>query len=99
MAINQQDWNAVRAAVGGGEQLYRRVEQPITELDEETGEETTRKVVSYVPVEADASAKASFDRIESDVERLVQEVQSLQVAERELRTALEEPTQSTFQRR
>lgn len=99
MAIQQADWNAVRNAVGKGEQLYRRIEQTITELNEETGEESARVVVSYKAVEAEASAKESFDRIEADVERLIQEVQSLQLAERELRTALEEPTQSEFQRR
>jgi hypothetical protein len=43
--------------------------------------------------------RASFEKIEADVERLIQEINSLQLAERELRTALEEPGTSEFQRR
>lgn len=101
MGINQPDWNAVRAAVAprGGEQLYRRVERNYMELNEETGEEALRKAVSYEPISASDSAAASFGRIEADVERIVQEVQSLQIAERELRNALEEPGGAEFQRR
>lgn len=101
MAINHPDWNAVRQAVAteGDNALYRRVEKPVTEFDEETGTETTRPVVSYEAIPQNVSAKASFKRIEADVERLVQEVQSLQLAERELRTALEEPGGAETQRR
>lgn len=96
---DQADWKTVRDFLAGGEQLYRRVEKTITEFDEESGEETSRSVVSYEPVKVDGGVKASFARIEEDVERIVQEVQSLQIAERELRTALEEPTTAEFQRR
>lgn len=101
MPINQADWNAVRSAVaaGGGETLYRRIAEPITETNEATGEETTREVVRYKAIAPDQSAKASFTRIEADVERLIQEVTSLQLAERELRTALEEPGGAETQRR
>ena len=99
MAIKHPDWDAVRAAVTGSEKLYRRVERTLTEFNEETGKEEPRVVVSYEPIKAESGAKASFDRIEADVERLVQEVQSLQVAERELRNALEEPGGAEIARR
>jgi hypothetical protein len=100
VAINQADWNAVRAAVASeGEALYRRVVTTTTVFDEAEGLEHEVTQVSYAPVPQEAAAKASFARIEADVERLIQEVQSLQLAERELRTALEEPGGSEFQRR
>jgi hypothetical protein len=100
VAINQTDWNVVRNSLGKGEQLYRRITQTVTELNEETGEETSRDIVSYKGVEGgDANAKASFERIEADVERLIQEVTSLQLAERELRSALEEPGGAEIARR
>jgi hypothetical protein len=99
VAINQADWNVVRNSLGKGEQLYRRVVENVTETNEATGEETTRDIVRYKGVEGDSNAKASFDRIETDVERLIQEVNSLQLAERELRNALEEPGGAEMQRR
>lgn len=100
MAINQPDWNVVRNSLGKStEQLYRRIVEPVTETNEATGEETTRDIVRYKAVEANATAAESFDRIETDVERLIQEVQSLQTAERELRNALEEPGGAETQRR
>jgi hypothetical protein len=101
LAINQADWNAVRSAVAasGGEVLYRRIVEPITETNEATGEETTREIVRYKAVPTDQSGKESFKRIEADVERIIQEVQSLQLAERELRNALEEPAGAETQRR
>lgn len=95
MAINQQDWNTVRNALGkSAEQLYRLVAREVTN---EAGETTT--VNSFEKVDANETASASFERIEADVERLIQEVGSLQVAERELRTALEEPGGAEMQRR
>lgn len=44
-------------------------------------------------------AAQSFVKIEKDVERLIQEVTSLQTAERELRNALEEPGGAEIRRR
>jgi hypothetical protein len=99
LAINQADWNAVRTYLGGTEILYRRVVEKITETNEATGEETTRDVVRYKAVTTDGAVKESFKRIEADVERIVQEVTSLQLAERELRQALEEPAGAETQRR
>lgn len=93
--ILQQDWNTVRNALGkSAEQLYRLVDREI--LNTEGGTTTTK---SFEPVDANETASASFERIEADVERLIQEVGSLQVAERELRTALEEPGGAEMQRR
>lgn len=96
MPINQPDWNTVRAAVAGNkkEQLYRRVEQTVYD---EAGEAKTQ--FGFEPIPAEQAAKASFERIESDVERLIQEVTSLQTAERELRNALEEPGGAEIRRR
>jgi hypothetical protein len=100
LAINQQEWNIVRNALGKStEQLYRRVVETVTETNEATGEETARDIVRYKGVEANAQAGPAFEAIEADVERLIQEVQSLQLAERELRSALEEPGGAETQRR
>lgn len=71
----------------------------MTEYNEETGTESSREVVSYEPVRVEDSVKASFARIEADVERMVQEVVSYQTIERDLRQALEEPGGAETQRR
>lgn len=44
-------------------------------------------------------ALGEFRKIEADVEKLVKELEGNREAERQLRQALEEPAQSTFQRR
>lgn len=44
-------------------------------------------------------ALVAFGQIEKDVERLMQELNGLQEADRQLRQALEEPSVSQFQRR
>jgi hypothetical protein len=82
------DWDVVSAALAGDVQLYKRGERVVTEMNEETGEETSRTVVSYQEVDL-AQAKAAFANIERDIERLIQEFNSMQIAERELRNALE----------
>jgi hypothetical protein len=52
-----------------------------------------------MPEDSFTGARLAFQEIESDVERLIQELEGNREAERQLRQALEEPVQSTFQRR
>jgi hypothetical protein len=96
VAINSPQWNVVRSALGADTRtLFERVEREITD---ETGE--TKSLVSFEPATpAGQSALEAFKQIEADVERLIQEVTSLQIAERELRSALEEPGGAETQRR
>lgn len=97
MAINSPQWNLVRKTLGAETrvELYVKVIRNITD---ESGE--TKTVTSFEPASAgNESAKEAFAQIEADVERLIQEVTSLQLAERELRSALEEPGGSEIQRR
>jgi translation elongation factor EF-Tu-like GTPase len=97
MAINSPEWNLVRASLGADKrELFEKV---TVEVTDETGH--AEHVSSFQPVAAggNQSALEAFARIETDVERLVQEVTSLQLAERELRTALEEPSGAETQRR
>src|SRR5438045_188928 len=87
MAINQPDWNAVRAAVAAessGETLYRRTVQTVYGEDGEA-----REVAGFEPVPQEARAKEAFARIETDVEQLIQELNSYRIIERDLRDALE----------
>lgn len=96
MAINSPQWNKVRAALGADtRQLFERKELVVI------GEDGVSKtVVSFEPASVgNESAKQAFAEIEADVERLIQETQSLQLAERELRNALEEPGGAETQRR
>lgn len=48
---------------------------------------------------SDPAGKSAFARIEADVERLIQEHQSMDVQVRELRNALEEPGGAEMPRR
>lgn len=103
MSINTEPWNVVRNALGAkkGPQLYRRSETTVNELVD--GVETPRTIVSYEPVQqvSDEQAKAAFARIEADVERMMQELNSYILSERELRNALEDggPGVGELQRR
>lgn len=54
---------------------------------------------AVMPSDSFAAARLAFQEIETDVERLIQELKSNQVAERELRAALEEPGGAETQRR
>jgi hypothetical protein len=60
---------------------------------------TLNDPAAEMPTESYDEVESSFLRIEADVERLIQEVKSLQLAERELRNALEEPAGAETQRR
>jgi len=95
VAINSPQWNTIRAALGADtRKLYEKVTLTVTD---ESGE---KQVTSFEPaVAGNQSALSAFAEIEADVERLIQEVRSLQTAERELRNALEEPGGSEIQRR
>lgn len=96
MAIDNPQWNAVRAALGADpRELFERVERTSVGADGESV-----KITEMIPVGAKGqSALDAFKQIEADVERLIQELTSLQLAERELRTALEEPGGAEMQRR
>jgi hypothetical protein len=96
VALNTPQWNLVRAALGADERtLY---EMKSIEITNEQGEKETRN--SFEPVTVgNQSAQSAFKEIEADVERLIQELTGLRVAERELRTALEEPGGAEMQRR
>jgi hypothetical protein len=87
VAIDNREWNTVRSVLGASDaQLFERVEREITD---ETGEVKT--VASFEPVAGGSkAAQAAFAIIEGEVERMVQEINSLYVAERELRVALED---------
>ena len=97
MGLTSPEWNLVRGALGADKrELFEKVTVEVTDA---TGH--TEHVTSFQPVTAagNQSAREAFKRIEADVERLVQELTSLQIAERELRAALEEPTGAETQRR
>ena len=60
---------------------------------------TLNDPAAEMPTETYGEVELAFLAIETDVERLIQEVTSLQMAERELRQALEEPAGAETQRR